>query len=221
MRTGLYCFLIFDLPQLTEGSWMPTDYKPGVPSFPAIYRQHIFFMSSADARNQFILNPLAFLCQPSPKPFVPIRIAIVGPPKSGKSTCKSFFCSCLTSPWVRQETSRKIVDELLEVKQRNAVCAMLFCGRLHFGLEADPCSFRYPAFAVRMIILKGYLPLFSDYVIKVRVQFYVTNTKRNPWFQFPLRYLIALNCKAKINLLTISRRKWCCIRSDYWMLQMV
>jgi len=36
-------------------------------------------------------NPLAFLCQPSPKPVVPIRIAIVGPPKSGKTTCMNIF----------------------------------------------------------------------------------------------------------------------------------
>lgn len=57
------------------------------PTFPALYRQHVYFLSSADARTQFMLNPLAFLCQPSPKPVVPIRIAVVGPPKSGKTTC--------------------------------------------------------------------------------------------------------------------------------------
>ena len=33
-------------------------------------------------------DPLTFLCQPSPKPVVPIRMAIIGPPKSGKSTRK-------------------------------------------------------------------------------------------------------------------------------------
>lgn len=80
--------------QLMEGSWMPIDYTSGTASFPAVYRQHVYFLSSADARNQFTLNPLAFLCQQSPKPVVPIRIAIVGPPKSGKST-RTFHCSSL------------------------------------------------------------------------------------------------------------------------------
>jgi len=56
------------------------------PTFPAVYRQHVYFLSSAEARTQFMSNPLAFLCQVSPKPVVPIRIAIVGPPKSGKTT---------------------------------------------------------------------------------------------------------------------------------------
>jgi adenylate/nucleoside-diphosphate kinase len=85
-RFGRWCPV-----KLMDDCWMPTDYSSGVPSFPAIYRQHIYFMSSADARNQFALNPLAYLCQPSPKPVVPIRIAIIGPPKSGKSTLARRF----------------------------------------------------------------------------------------------------------------------------------
>jgi adenylate/nucleoside-diphosphate kinase len=32
--------------------------------------------------------PAKYLKQPSPKPVVPIRIAIIGPPKSGKTTRK-------------------------------------------------------------------------------------------------------------------------------------
>jgi len=61
------------------------------PAFPALYRQHVYFLSSAEARTQFMSNPLAFLCQPSPMPVVPIRIAIVGPPKSGKTTRTIIF----------------------------------------------------------------------------------------------------------------------------------
>ena len=59
---------------------------PENPTFPALYRQHVYFLSSIDARIQFMSNPLAYLCQRSPKPVVPIRVAIVGPPKSGKTT---------------------------------------------------------------------------------------------------------------------------------------
>jgi len=32
--------------------------------------------------------PSRFLKQPSPKPVVPIKMAIIGPPKSGKTVCK-------------------------------------------------------------------------------------------------------------------------------------
>ena len=74
------------------------------PTFPALYRQHVYFLSSAEARTQFMANPLAFLCQPSPMLVVPIRIAIVGPPKSGKTTCMicslSYFTLLLLGhPW--------------------------------------------------------------------------------------------------------------------------
>ena len=33
-----------------------------------------------------MMDPMTYLTQPSPKPVVPIRMAIIGPPKSGKST---------------------------------------------------------------------------------------------------------------------------------------
>jgi len=32
--------------------------------------------------------PFRFLKQPSPKPVVPIKMAVIGPPKSGKTGCK-------------------------------------------------------------------------------------------------------------------------------------
>ena len=61
---------------------------PGFPTYPAIYRNYIYFLSSASAREQFMADPFTYLKLPTPKPVVPIRIAIVGPPKSGKSTCE-------------------------------------------------------------------------------------------------------------------------------------
>ncbi|XP_069462762.1 adenylate kinase 9 isoform X2 [Ambystoma mexicanum] len=59
---------------------------PENPSFPVIYRQYIYFFSNKENRDMFMKNPVKYLHQPKPKPPVPIRIAIVGPPKSGKST---------------------------------------------------------------------------------------------------------------------------------------
>ena len=45
-------------------------------------------MSSEKAKSAFMSCPMKFLKQPSPKPMVTIQMAIIGPPKSGKTTCK-------------------------------------------------------------------------------------------------------------------------------------
>lgn len=60
----------------------------GFPSFPVVYKGYVYYLSSASNREQFIQNPLHYLDQPSPKPVVPVRMAIIGPPKSGKTACK-------------------------------------------------------------------------------------------------------------------------------------
>jgi adenylate/nucleoside-diphosphate kinase len=73
--------------QLLDGAWMMPNHSAGVPTYPAVYRQHVYFLSSVEARKQFTENPIAYLCQPTPKPAVQIRIAVIGPPKSGKTTC--------------------------------------------------------------------------------------------------------------------------------------
>ena len=72
--------------QLMEGDCLQPMQGPGYVTFPVYYRQHIYFLASAQAREQFMHEPAQFLKQPSPKPVVPIRIAVVGPPKSGKTT---------------------------------------------------------------------------------------------------------------------------------------
>lgn len=61
-------------------------------AWPAIYRQHVYFLSSKDAQKKFIEDPLAYVEKPSVKPVVPIKLAIIGPPKSGKTTCKFVHC---------------------------------------------------------------------------------------------------------------------------------
>ena len=53
--------------------------------FPVICRDYIYYLSSSSAREQFMTNPEKYLTQTPPKPQVPIRLVIVGPPKSGKS----------------------------------------------------------------------------------------------------------------------------------------
>ncbi|PIK35904.1 putative adenylate kinase 9 [Apostichopus japonicus] len=63
----------------------------GFPSFPVQYRQNVFFLSTQEDRDSFVLNPLKYLRQPSPKPVVPTKMAIIGPPKCGKTTLANRF----------------------------------------------------------------------------------------------------------------------------------
>ena len=72
--------------QLYDGDCIQPMQGPGYPSFPTIYRSHVYFLSPAQARERFMQDPISFLKQPSPKPVVPIRLAIIGAPKSGKTT---------------------------------------------------------------------------------------------------------------------------------------
>ncbi|XP_078504661.1 adenylate kinase 9 isoform X3 [Lissotriton helveticus] len=72
--------------KLSVGDVIKTLQTPENPSFPMIFRQYIYFFSTKENRDIFMRNPVKYLYQPKPKVSVPIRIAIVGPPKSGKST---------------------------------------------------------------------------------------------------------------------------------------
>ncbi len=57
-----------------------------------MYRDFIYFFASEADREQFFINSTALLSQPAPPVSVPIRIAIAGPPKSGKSSLTKALC---------------------------------------------------------------------------------------------------------------------------------
>lgn len=63
---------------------------PGVLTYPVVHRSHVYYLCSEDARQRFIENPLKYIYQLPPGPVIPFQIAIVGPPKSGKTTRKLF-----------------------------------------------------------------------------------------------------------------------------------
>lgn len=64
--------------------------------FPVIYRQYIYLISTEENRERFMQSPTTYLQQKSPGPLVPLRLAIHGPPKSGKTTCVfEFFTATL------------------------------------------------------------------------------------------------------------------------------
>ncbi|XP_051264627.1 adenylate kinase 9 isoform X2 [Dicentrarchus labrax] len=60
-------------------------------TFPLIFHQYIYFFASKENRNTFMLNPLKYLRQPKPTPCLPVKMAVVGPPKSGKTTMAQMF----------------------------------------------------------------------------------------------------------------------------------
>ena len=74
--------------QLSEGETIKPIENSENPLYPVIHRQYIYFLSSKETKEKFIKNPIKYIRQPKPKPTMPIRIAIVGPPKSGKTTGK-------------------------------------------------------------------------------------------------------------------------------------
>uniref|UniRef100_A0A672TIB4 Adenylate kinase 9 n=1 Tax=Strigops habroptila TaxID=2489341 RepID=A0A672TIB4_STRHB len=79
--------------KLSEGDVMKPPQSYGNEVFPVIHRQYIYFFSSKENRETFMKNPIKYICQPKPKPPVPVKIAIVGPPKSGKTTVAKKFAS--------------------------------------------------------------------------------------------------------------------------------
>ncbi|XP_053568148.1 adenylate kinase 9 [Bombina bombina] len=76
----------WDPVKLSQGEVIKPFQTLGSPDFPLIYRQYIYFFTTKENRESFMKNPIKYICQSKPKPSVPIRTAIVGPPKSGKTT---------------------------------------------------------------------------------------------------------------------------------------
>ncbi|XP_019911836.2 adenylate kinase 9 isoform X2 [Esox lucius] len=76
-------FMEGDLIQPMQGPWNPT--------FPVLLHQFIYFFTSKETRDTFLINPIKYLKQPKPNPSLPIKLAIIGPPKSGKTTVATKF----------------------------------------------------------------------------------------------------------------------------------
>lgn len=77
--------------QLSEGEVIKPQESHESSVFPVIHRQYIYFFSSKENKETFMKNPIKYICQPKAKPAVPVKIAIVGPPKSGKTTGRSQY----------------------------------------------------------------------------------------------------------------------------------
>ncbi|XP_009675242.2 adenylate kinase 9 [Struthio camelus] len=89
----LSSFRQWDPVKLSEGDIIKLPQSHENPVYPVIHRQYIYFFSSKENKETFMKNPIKYIRQPKPKPAVPIKIAIVGPPKSGKTTVAKKFAS--------------------------------------------------------------------------------------------------------------------------------
>ncbi|CAH6778255.1 Ak9 [Phodopus roborovskii] len=79
-------FGYWDPVKLSEGETIKPVENAENPLHAVIHRQYIYFLSSKQTKEKFMMNPIKYIRQPKPKPTMPVRIMIVGPPKSGKTT---------------------------------------------------------------------------------------------------------------------------------------
>ncbi|XP_023564433.1 adenylate kinase 9 [Octodon degus] len=79
-------FGYWDPVKLSEGETFQPIGNVENPIYPVIHRQYIYFLSSKETKEKFMKNPIKYIRQPKAKPTMPIRIIIVGPPRSGKTT---------------------------------------------------------------------------------------------------------------------------------------
>ncbi|XP_064026093.1 adenylate kinase 9 [Pogoniulus pusillus] len=83
----------WDPVKLSEGDVIRPHQGHDNAGFALIHRQYIYFFSTQETQDTFMKNPIKYICQPKPKPAVPVKVAIVGPPKSGKTTVAKKFAS--------------------------------------------------------------------------------------------------------------------------------
>ena len=53
---------------------------------PVVLGQRVYYPSSEEARSKFLGDPSAYVTQPTPLPYYPLKLAVQGLPKSGKTT---------------------------------------------------------------------------------------------------------------------------------------
>ncbi|XP_014636645.1 PREDICTED: adenylate kinase 9 [Ceratotherium simum simum] len=125
-------FGYWDPVKLSEGETIKPIENSENPVYPVIHRQYIYFLSSKETKEKFMKNPIKYIRQPKPKPTVPIRIAIVGPPKSGKTTVAQKISS-------EYGLKRLSIGEALRYilnNQPNTELALMLNWHLHKGMTA-------------------------------------------------------------------------------------
>ncbi|XP_053340029.1 adenylate kinase 9-like [Clarias gariepinus] len=74
-----------------EGDLLQHMQDPLNPSCPVLFHNFVYYFVSEETRNAFMINPIKYLRQPKPSPSLSIKVAIIGSPKSGKTTVARMF----------------------------------------------------------------------------------------------------------------------------------
>lgn len=74
--------------QNKQGHLFPPASKKWADLFPVVYRQYVYLCSTNEMRLEFLSKPEFFVRQMQPRLCIPLRIAVIGPPQSGKTTCE-------------------------------------------------------------------------------------------------------------------------------------
>ncbi|XP_064454056.1 adenylate kinase 9 isoform X11 [Mirounga angustirostris] len=125
-------FGYWDPVKLSEGETIKPIETSENPVHAVIHRQYIYFLSSKETKEKFMKNPIKYIRQPKPKPTVPIRIIILGPPKSGKTTVAQKISS-------EYGLKRLSVGEALRYvlnSQPDTELALMLNWHLHKGMTA-------------------------------------------------------------------------------------
>ncbi|KAL2082220.1 hypothetical protein ACEWY4_022038 [Coilia grayii] len=81
----------WDPVKFAEGDLIQPLHDPSHPVYPLLLSQFIYFFCSKATRSAFASNPIKYLRQRTPNPSLPIKMAVIGPPKSGKTTLANMF----------------------------------------------------------------------------------------------------------------------------------
>ncbi|XP_030879749.1 adenylate kinase 9 [Leptonychotes weddellii] len=125
-------FGYWDPVKLSEGETIKPIETSENPVHAVIHRQYIYFLSSKETKEKFMKNPIKYIRQPKPKPTVPIRIILLGPPKSGKTTVAQKISS-------EYGLKRLSVGEALRYvlnSQPDTELALMLNWHLHKGMTA-------------------------------------------------------------------------------------
>ncbi|KAM3602818.1 uncharacterized protein V6R79_011333 [Siganus canaliculatus] len=95
---------------------------PPSTTYPLIFHQHIYFFASKENRNTFMSNPLKYLRQPKPMPALPVKIAVIGPPKSGKTTVANKFAQ--KYGWARLSIG-SVIRMVLDTRQHTDLAVQI------------------------------------------------------------------------------------------------
>ncbi|XP_076377433.1 adenylate kinase 9-like [Megalopta genalis] len=86
---GRWCPVQLYLKKTPLQMFLPSEARQEV--FPVIHRQFVYFLVGEDARSAFLKNPCKYIEQDSCAPVIPFRLAIIGPPKCGKTSLARRF----------------------------------------------------------------------------------------------------------------------------------